>query len=151
MRKEKMHIKKIDVLSFKKYKNDIIECVNELVNYSTIRCNKIIKNMEIFLNDKSAIIYSAIYEEKLIGFIWGYLIDNQTIHINYFVVNKNYRNNGIGGNLLNKMIDNNMDINCFELLVNINNYKGIKFYQKNGFIKNEYNKDKYKMILERLK
>lgn len=35
-----------------------------------------------------------------------------------------------------------------ELLVNKDNTKAIKFYLKNGFVKENYSKDKFKFIME---
>ena len=78
-------------------------------------------------------------------FIYGYYIDNNLvgfIHINKLyenidivniIVNKNYRDKGIGTKLLNYIVDNYKDINSIMLEVRESNNAAIEFYKKNNF------------------
>lgn len=139
--------KKITIKDFKKNKADLYGCILELKKNDSIESNKIIENMETYLNDKSAIIICSYVENKIVGFIWGYYISNKKIHINYFSVLGKYRNNGFGTKLIKKIISDNKD-SKLELLVKKDNAKAINFYTKNGFIKEDYSEEKIKMIME---
>ena len=139
---------KLDKNLFLKYKNDIYDCLMDLKNNSSDDCNVIINNMLTYINDNSAIIFASVIDNKLIGFIWGYEISEDFIHVNYFVVRDNYRNYGIGKKLLNRIVFEKENYN-FELLVKKNNLKAIKFYENNGFFKQIHDCDNFKMILER--
>lgn len=140
-------LKKITIKDFKKNKADLYDCILELKKNDSIESNKIIENMETYLNDKSAIIICPYVENKIVGFIWGYYISNKKIHINYFSVLGKYRNNGFGTKLIKKIISDNKD-SKLELLVKKDNAKAINFYTKNGFIKEGYSEEKIKMIME---
>lgn len=140
-------LKKITIKDFKKNKADLYDCILELKKNDSIDSNKIIENMETYLNDKSAIIICPYVENKIVGFIWGYYISNKKIHINYFSVLGKYRNNGFGTKLIKKIISDNKD-SKLELLVKKDNAKAINFYTKNGFIKEGYSEEKIKMIME---
>lgn len=146
-RDTKIVYKKINIKEFKKNINSIFNCILELKKNNSFESNKIIANMELYLKDKSAIIICPYVENKIVGFIWGYHISKDIIHINYFSVLNKYRNNGIGTKLIKKMIFDNKN-SKIELLVNKDNTKAIKFYLKNGFVKENYSKDKFKFIME---
>ena len=105
--------------------------------------------MHEFLEDNSAKVYVYCQDNHVVGFVWTYFIDNQTVHINYFVVLHEHRNCGIGG-LLIKHIMNDYNKYKIELLVDKSNTKAINFYLRNGFEQFEYSEEKYKMILENL-
>lgn len=139
--------KKITINDFRKNKSDLYDCILELKKNNSKESDKIIINMERYLNDKSAIIICSYVENKIVGFIWGYYLSNNKIHINYFSVLGKYRNNGFGTKLIKKIISDNKD-SKLELLVNKDNSKAIKFYIKNGFTKKEYSEEKIKMIME---
>lgn len=138
--------KKITINDFRKNKSDLYDCILELKKNNSKESDKIIINMERYLNDKSAIIICSYVENKIVGFIWGYYLSNNKIHINYFSVLGKYRNNGFGTKLIKKIISDNKD-SKLELLVNKDNSKAIKFYIKNGFTKEEYSEEKIKMIM----
>lgn len=146
-RDTKIVYKKINIKEFKKNINSIFNCILELKKNNSFESNKIIANMELYLKDKSAIIICPYVENKIVGFILGYHISKDIIHINYFSVLNKYRNNGIGTKLIKKMIFDNKN-SKIELLVNKDNTKAIKFYLKNGFVKENYSKDKFKFIME---
>lgn len=92
-------------------------------------------NMYKFMSNGSANVFGAFIEKKIIGFIWFYKIKKDTFHINYFYVSEKNRNNGIGQKLLEKVYEEaeKQNIKNIELLVDINNIKAKKKYEKNGF------------------
>lgn len=136
----------VDNEYFSHYKFDFYNCFLELLNDDEKLSKELTDNMEVYLDDKSAIVHAANINNKVIGFIWGYFINTNTVHINYFIVRKSFRNNGLGSVLLNNLITN-LPNNNFELLVRKDNQKAISFYEKNKFVKHDYNETKYKMIL----
>lgn len=62
------------------------------------------------------------------------------LFIDDLIVNKNYRNKGIGNLLLQNVINYAKEQNCetVELKSNINNEKSHKLYEKLGFKKQHY-------------
>ena len=73
----------------------------------------------LMYEDKGLIVYSKIYNR---------------IEIDYIIVDRKYRNKGIGTKLLKFIIDNN-DIDNITLEVRNSNNQAIKFYEHNGFKK----------------
>lgn len=128
----KNQIVRLDKKMFSLQKDNIYKCTMDLVKQDNNLSEKIINNMEKFLNDESAIIYVSIVHDNIIGFVWGYFIQKHLIHINYFVVLHEYRGKKNGYDLLSAMTNMNKSCN-FELLVNIDNKKAIGFYEKFGF------------------
>ena len=143
-REEKNSIILVSKTNFKKYEDDLLSCLLYLNNYDNKLSKNILREMQKFLNDGTAKIYGYIYNKKVVGFIWGYNISKDDIHVNYFVVKPNFQKKGIGSLLLKKMMNNNCNI---ELLVRKNNVNAIKFYQNHNFILNNYDAEKYKMTL----
>ena len=76
----------------------------------------------------------AKHQDKIVGFagIWKAVDD---VHITNIVVRKDFRNNGIGNLLLEKLISLTKELNFKELTleVNANNTPAIKLYEKHGF------------------
>lgn len=140
-------IKKITYLDFVSCENQLLSCIMELKNNRRNESELLLNNMATFLKDDSAIIYVAFSDHEAIGFIWGYAIDKNTVHINYFVVLKNYRRSGVGSKLLEKFLSKTDK--SVELLVDKDNSVAIGFYGKRGFKEKDFNDYKYKMVLER--
>ena len=55
------------------------------------------------------------------------------MNLKNIIVNKNYRDKGIGTKLLNYIVDNYKDINSIMLEVRESNNAAIEFYKKNNF------------------
>ena len=83
--------------------------------------------------------------EKIVGLIVG-IVNNDKVtrydfdapkrgRITELVVSKEYRNKGIGKELLNKMREHLKSIGCKKILIAVFGYneKAIKFYNENGF------------------
>lgn len=133
-------LKNKDILNYecelKKYIKNLIEPYTEK---DTIEeTERIYENMKTFTLDNSAIIIGAFDEKELLGFIWGYKDINSStiIHINYFYINENYRNFGIGKKLLEEMenkVKTIKGITNLELFVDKKNKNGMNFYKHNNF------------------
>ena len=74
---------------------------------------------------------------KIIGFLIGVKINNQKTKILMLSVSPQYQKQKIGTKLLEEFIKRTKKekINKIELEVRTDNYKAIKFYEKNGFKK----------------
>ncbi len=80
------------------------------------------------------------YKSKLIGFSFGYDLMNYVrfsrIHfIDYFFIKEKFRSNGIGRDLLDKIISRAQKRKCDLIYVTAsnNNQQANSFYRKNGF------------------
>ena len=143
-------IKKLNKKLFLEHKNEILKCILELKKGNEEETQKIYANMDKYISDNTAIIFVNMWDNVINGFIWGYYINTQTIHINYFVVLSDCRHQGIGQTLLSNIMTQFKNID-FELLVHKDNYGAIRLYEKAGFYRNEYSGDKYKMTFARRK
>ena len=140
----KYTIVKLNTKLYDAHKNELYECLMQLLGKRS-EAKKQLKKIRIYLEDKTAIIFCAMSNNKIVAFIWGYYISKDTIHINYFVTRVAFRGFGIGKALLSKMIDDQA-IN-YELLVDKTNQVAHDFYKKIGFLDcGDYN-DKIKMGL----
>ena len=102
------------------------------------------KTMEAIENNEGKIL---LYEDKeqIVGLIVGIVNNEKTIRYDFnapkrgriteLVVNKEYRNKGIGKELLNSMKEYLKSIGCEKILIAVFGYnKGaIKFYKENGY------------------
>lgn len=75
------------------------------------------------------------HDNSVCGFIIGTLDKEGNVHINRFLINKNYQGKGFGKELLYHLekkaqINGIKEINLF---VNVNNLHSIQFYELNGF------------------
>lgn len=140
---DNIKLERFNTKLIKKYNGEIKLYLKNVLDENGILNNnekleKIIEEMEKYIDDKSAIIIGAFQEDELIGFIWGYKMitnDKNRIHINYFVVNEKYRKQGIGRQLIRKIyeIANELKIEEIELMVTAENITAVNFYKKQGF------------------
>lgn len=95
-----------------------------------------IESLKAYISEEKALVYGSIISERLVGFIWFFgKEDNVTIHINHFVVDENYRRQGVGKALWNK-VENYVDREGFEeieLFVTNSNKDAVNFYMKRNF------------------
>jgi len=77
------------------------------------------------------------------------LIENKLIHgiskvghIEDIVIDKNYRNLGLGKNIINYLTDLAIKEKCYKIILNCKEYN-CKFYENCGFIRNELEMVKY--------
>lgn len=140
-------VQKVNNAFFLEHKNEMLDCLLDLNQGNNEKSLKILDNMSNFIDDGTAIVFVSLENNVVNGFIWGYFINKNTIHVNYFVVLKQFRNRGIGRMLLKKLIYS-FENTKIELLVYKNNINSIRFYENFGFQKQEYNDTRFKMILE---
>lgn len=90
------------------------------------------ENTGIGKNKKKEYSFAVIEGENQIGGITGRIYGN-TFHISLLAVNEDYRKNGIGKILIDKLenIANNENIRHFT--VSTQDYQALEFYKKNGF------------------
>ncbi len=86
------------------------------------------------LENKNTTYIVAKENDEIIGFA-GIMICLDEATLNNIVVKKSFRNKGIGGELLEALIElcSEMSIHSFTLEVNVNNIPAIKLYEKFGF------------------
>ena len=89
------------------------------------------------INKKTNLSFGAFYNENLVSFILGDLFNIEKIseyEILLIYVCKNFRKQGLGTKLLNKIEENNTRLKKIYLEVSKNNSGGISFYKKMKFI-----------------
>lgn len=145
-----MQIIRIDESNLRVWKYQIIQLLDESIrinfsdylvssNYCNDRCNKI----EGYIKDGTAIIYAAVHENELRGWIWCHEIHrlNKTrLHIAEIAVLSKYRGKGIGKKLL-KTVESYAEENGYyeiDLLVSTNNMDAIMFYKGASYTSERY-------------
>lgn len=86
------------------------------------------------LHNKYAYFYTALADEKVIGYIGCWIIEDECEMIN-FVVDEPFQRKGVGTILIQTVIDEtkNAGGKLITLEVNVNNEKAKNFYRKQGF------------------
>lgn len=136
-----MKIRKFEEKDIKEIYNLLNELYSNEIKYEIF----VKKYKECLTNEK---FYCIIAEEnsKVIGVLTSRVIDRlvktkEIFFIDDFIVDKDYRNRGIGSSLLKTAIDYAQKINCqtVELTTYIDNINAQKFYENNGLSKKHYN------------
>ena len=98
--------------------------IRKFENKDLNRINELLKSFNYELKP-SPFLHVIIYEEESIKAVLVYQLIYDRIEIDYIIVDKMYRKNGIGSELLDYLIKNNN--------VNENNIAAINLYLKYGF------------------
>lgn len=112
---------------------------NHSLNNNDINRKKISELVDYISEDK-AIVFGAFDDNLLIGFIWGYpriFFLEKRIFINALIVDAQYKGNGIGKLLVNKLMEyckNEKGYYSFDVMTNPNNINALGFYKHLGFI-----------------
>lgn len=145
-----MQIQRIDQNHFTRWRRQIERLMNNSVrlnfpdfsvedSYGFQRCNEVAS----YLENGTAIVYAAVEEENLLGWIWCHEIHRlgrKRLHIAEIAVMDEYQGQGIGQRLL-------AQIECFaaehgyhevDLLVTASNVNAVHFYEKSGFSSERY-------------
>lgn len=90
------------------------------------------------ISDHTAIAYGAFDRHELVGFIWAYSYpfrEEQRIYVNEIRVMNEYRNQGIGAELLRVIEERTkaMGIRTIYLHAEASNSEAINFYKSNGY------------------
>lgn len=106
--------------------------ITEIINDES--ANELLKEFNCSINDYKDNPFSHIlmYDDKGI-IVYTKIYDR--VEIEYIIVDKRYRRQGIGKSLLNYIINNNTDTINITLEVKESNIEAIKFYEKCGFEK----------------
>jgi len=110
------------------------------------------------LTSSMTIIFFAIYNKKIIGYIIAELHElggKRILHINYLYVVPLYRKNGLGTYLLNRITQSGIDYNAdaISLTFDTFNKKLERYYFENYFNydSNFRSKQRYDMLVKKLK
>jgi ribosomal-protein-alanine N-acetyltransferase len=85
-----------------------------------------------------------VQDEKVVGYIFGWIIQNE-FHLNNIAVHPNYLRKKVGQKLINHIISRVADqkVNVILLEVSVNNVSARKCYQSLGFVEVGMRKDYY--------
>lgn len=134
-----------------KLKADIIKCgFDELKKIAEIESKCIpdgwsLKAFEDWYDDKKTVVFAAVCNGEMIGFANGSWVLDEGELLNIAVL-ESYRNNGIAGELFEKMerFFSEKGIKIIYLEVREKNQPALSFYEKYGFIKNGFRKNYYR-------
>lgn len=128
---------------------EIFDVLNQLYT-GKLKYEKFNEIYKLKLNDPYSYYIVAIENNKIVGVLTAELQvklhrENMQCFVEDLVVDKEYRNRGIGKALLQNAIDYAKSKNCnvVELTTYLNNEKAIKFYEANDFIKHSYKFKRY--------
>ncbi|MDD6400230.1 MAG: GNAT family N-acetyltransferase [Lachnospiraceae bacterium] len=140
-----MEIVRLDINRFESIKAEIKGLIKESMVFSFPKY-KISPNyyddrlscLETYIKDRSAIIYVALDEDKIIGWIWCheiYRFDKKRLHVSNFAVNSNSRNKGVGNMLIAEAEKYAQDngYSGLDLLVTKDNKSAVSFYFNHGY------------------
>ncbi|MDC0058167.1 GNAT family N-acetyltransferase [Pelagibacteraceae bacterium] len=127
---------------------------NQLINDNTSHYKEFLSNgwplreINNQFNKSTNLSYGVFYNDLLISFIFGDLINIEKIseyEILLIYVSKYFRKKGLGTKLLKEIKENNNLLKKIYLEVSKNNLEGISFYNKMGF-KHIYTRKDYLLI-----
>ena len=145
-----VQIQKINAHDFAFWCDQVAELFNSSVkinfpefmvngNYGNDKCNEV----ATFLKDGTAIVFVAIEQDKLIGWIWCHKInrlDRMRLHIAEIAVFDDYQKRGVGSQLLDKVEECAIENGYFEidLLVTASNISAVRFYEESLYRTERY-------------
>ena len=108
-------------------------------SYGSNKC----ADLEAYLKDGSAVVFCAVEQEKLLGWIWCHSIRRLTqtrLHIAEIAVSEDCRNKGVGRQLLENAEAYAVEhgIREIDLLVTASNAAAVAFYEKMSFSPERY-------------
>lgn len=108
-------------------------------NYSNNRCGQ----LKTYLHDGSAIVFAAIAEDEMCGWLWCHEINRlgkRKLHIAEIVVNEKFRRQGVGTKLLIKAEEYAREQHILEvdLMVTKKNRDAVLFYEKSSYVVERY-------------
>lgn len=137
----------INLEIYKNYSNDIAVLLEHFTK-STERTLEVMQNLELFIENGTAIVGGHIIDNKLVSFIWCYerkFGGTKRLHISYFIVNEGYRGQGLSKELLNFAVKKAEEsgVKSIDLNIEPDNEKALKVYEKSGF-----NIEKLQLVME---
>ena len=139
-------IKILDVESIVSYKERLIQYIFEsfkntmyMESYSYKDAESKYEDLLLYTTEKKAIVYGAVEENELIGFIWAYKYpfrdDQSRLYISFRHIDEKYRNMHIGRQLLYEVENyaKKIEMHTIYLHAEACNTGAVKFYQRNGY------------------
>lgn len=124
--------------------NRVFELLNELYE-NKLKYDKFVEIYKLKLNDENSYHIVAIIDNKIVGVLTSEIQiklhrERKQSFIDDLIVDKNYRNKGIGKALLQDAVDYAKKNNCevIELTSFIKNENAHRFYERNNFVKHSY-------------
>lgn len=140
-----MEIVRLTLDQFDKWRTEMEELLKETIRYNFFEYlppqkyyKNAIGNLYQYLAEEKAIVFLAITDEELSGWIWCheiYRLEKKRLHIAGFAVKENRRNNGIGEKLFSTVEEyaKEHEIKGIDLMVTKSNEQAVRFYNKHGF------------------
>lgn len=129
--------------------NRVFELLNELYE-NKLKYNKFKEIYKLKLNDTNSYYIVAILDNKIVGVLTSEIQvklhrERKQSFIEDLIVDKEYRNQGIGKVLLEDAVNyaKSNDCEVIELTSYINNEDAHRFYENNKFIKHSYKFKQY--------
>lgn len=145
-----MRIQRIEAKDFSIWRDQIAELFNDSVtlnfpdvsvdgSYGEEKCNDVMD----YLMDGSAIVFVATDDDKLMGWVWCHRINKlgrTRLHIAEISISKEYRQKGIGKELLDTVekFARAKAYSEIELLVTVNNTAAVAFYKQASYVEERY-------------
>jgi PhnO protein len=140
-----MEIRKIEIGDL----DEVYKLLNDLYN-NNLKYEIFAKIYKEKVFDNNSYYIVAVINGKIVGVLTSEIQtklhrEKKQIFVEDLVVDKNYRNNGIGKELLQNAIEyaKKQDCEIVELTCYLKNDNAHKFYEDNGFIKQSYKFKKY--------
>lgn len=145
-----MQLIRITEETFDSWRDQISELLNDSVkinfpdyyvdeDYGNNRCNQ----LKAYLHDGSGIVFGAIVNDKMCGWLWCHEINRvgkRKLHIAEIVVNEKFRHQGVGTQLLNNAEKYAIEQGILEvdLFVTKMNREAVSFYEKSAYVIERY-------------
>ena len=138
-------IQRLSVEEVEKYREDIIQLIKEtlIFNFPNNLITEdyypdTVDNLLSHMNNGNAIVFAAIEDEIMVGWLWCHSIDrfdSKRLHIASFAVKSASRKSGVGNHLLTiaEEYGNEQGYDGIDLLVTKENKSAVDFYMNHGF------------------
>ena len=140
-----LRFEELDAESVRHYRNEIaqfyfgnMQTCSCLEHYTFDQAYKKIGDLIDYLNTKSCVAYGAFNEDEIVGYIWAYphpFREERRVYINEISVKEEYRNQGIGKNLI-KLIEKRAEEFGFSSLylhAEAGSEDAVRFYESLGY------------------
>ena len=143
-----MDIKKLSSYDCDTFRQELTQYIYEsnnhceyINNYSLDEADTKVSEMKEYIQNEKAIVYGAVENEKLMGFVWGYTYpfreDTNRLYVSIIHVSNACRSRGIGKQLLSALETEAKKIGYSAIFLHTEafNTGAIHFYEREGFLK----------------
>ncbi len=137
-----MEIIQIDNNNFRPFKQDIMRYIRMLTICEKDRRDNVdyyvdekIKSIPLYIEDRSALIFVGIEDDKVVLFLWAYKVSENTMHLTQLIVDERYQRRGYAKEALCILIEKMREENMQYLNLNAayNNLAALNLYKSLGF------------------